>query len=129
MNTCHECCLTIEKLNNEYDILYEEKELYKKALFSQTKIDLAKKKLKDLDDIVTEEKEIIIKQTFTCYCHDNMNKRSKYFTVKCKENESITNKYIMNELIKKNLKLECEHRFLEGFNHSNDNIYEMWTGS
>ena len=48
MDICHECCLTIEKLNNEYDKLHEEKESYKKALFSQTKIDLAKKKLKEI---------------------------------------------------------------------------------
>ena len=86
-------------------------------------------RLKDLDDIVTEEKEIIIKQDFTCYCYDNMNKFPKYFTVKCKENESLTNKYIMTELMKQKMKIDCDHRFVEGFNHLNDNIYEMWTGS
>jgi hypothetical protein len=48
MDICHECCVTVDKLNNEYDILYEEKELYKKALFSQTKIVIAKKKLKEI---------------------------------------------------------------------------------
>ena len=86
-------------------------------------------RLENLDDVVTDEKEIIIKQDFTCYCHDNMNKRSKYFTIKCGEHESITNKFIMTELMKQKMKIDCDHRFVEGFYKHKDNIYEIWTGS
>ena len=76
-----------------------------------------------------DKKEIIIQQTFTCYCYDNMNKSPKYFTIKCGENESLTNKYIINELIKKGLKVNCNHRFLESFDFIEDNIYLFSCGS
>ena len=85
--------------------------------------------LENLDDIVSDKKEIIIKQNLTCYHYDNINKRPKYFTIKCRENESLTNKYIMTELIKQKMKIDCDHRFVEGFNHLNNNIYEIITGS
>ena len=114
----------MEKTQEEIDIeIRQMNEMYPEANFSPSI------SLEELDDKVSEEKEIIIKQDFTCYCYDNMNKRPNYFTIKCSENESLTNKYIINSLIKKNLKLECEHRFLEGFNHLNDNIYELCLGS
>ena len=109
-----------EQLESEFRMIDE---MFPNSKFSPS-IDL-----ENLNDIVSDKKEIIIKQDYTCYCYDNMNKRPKYYTIKCGENGSLTNKYIMNELIKKDLKLECEHRFLEGFNHLNDNIYELCLGS
>ena len=109
-----------EQLESEFRMIDE---MFPDAQFTPS-IDL-----ENLDDIISDKKEIIIQQTFTCYCYDNMNKSPKYFTIKCGENESLTNKYIINELIKKGLKVDCNHRFLEGFNHLQDNIYEMWAGS
>ena len=35
----------------------------------------------------------------------------------------------MTELMKQKMKIECNHRFVEGFYKHKDNIYEMWTGS
>lgn len=85
--------------------------------------------LENLDDIVSDKKEIIIKQDFTCYCYDNINKRPKYYTIKCGENESLTNKYIINELIKKGIRVECDHVFLESFDLLKDNTYLFSCGS
>jgi hypothetical protein len=114
----------MEKTQEEIDIeIRQIDEMFPDAKFSPS-IDL-----ENLDDKVSDKKEIIIKQDFTCYCYDNKNKSPKYFTVKCKENESLTNKYIMTELMKQKMKIDCDHRFVEGFNHLNDNVYEMWTGS
>ena len=48
MDICHECCQTVEKLNGEYEKLYKEKELYKNMVFSQNKIEIAKKKLQEI---------------------------------------------------------------------------------
>ena len=48
MDICHECCITVEKLNKEYDQLYKEKELYKNMVFSQNKIEIAKKRLQEI---------------------------------------------------------------------------------
>ena len=48
MSICHNCCLTIEKLNKEYEELYKEKELYKNMVFSQNKKEIAKKKLQEI---------------------------------------------------------------------------------
>ena len=109
-----------EQLEREFRIIDE---MFPNAQFTPS-IDLD-----DLDNIVTDKKEIIIQQTFTCYCYDNMNKSPKYFTIKCGENESLTNKYIINELIKKGLKVNCNHRFLEGFDQLHDNMYLFSCGS
>ena len=109
-----------EQLEREFRIIDE---MFPNAQFTPS-IDL-----EDLDNIVTDKKEITIQQTFTCYCYDNMDKPPKYFTIKCGENESITNKFIMTELMKQKMKIECNHRFVEGFYKHKDNIYEMWTGS
>ena len=114
----------MEKTQEEIDIeIRQMDEMFPDAKFSPS-IDL-----ENLDDIVSDKKEIIIKQDFTCYCYDNMNKSPKYFTIKCSENESLTNKYIMTELMKQKMKIECDHRFVEGFDKHKDNIYEIWTGS
>ena len=109
-----------EQLEREFRIIDE---MFTNAQFTPS-IDL-----EDLDNIVTDKKEITIQQTFTCYCYDDMDKPPKYFTIKCGENQSLTNKYIINELIKKGLTIDCNHRFLEGFYQLHDNMYEMWTGS
>ena len=42
MDKCHECSDVIEKLNEEFDKIYEEKESYKSKLNSQNKIELAR---------------------------------------------------------------------------------------
>jgi len=85
--------------------------------------------LNDLDNIVTDKKFIIIQQTFNCYCYDNMNTKNKLYTVKCLENESLTNEYIINELIKQGLKVNCNHIFLESFDFIKDNLYLFSCGS
>ena len=50
MNICHNCCLTIEKLNKEYEELYKENYI-KNMVFSQNKIEIAKKITRNLSKI------------------------------------------------------------------------------
>ena len=114
----------MEKTQEEIDIeIRQMNEMFPDAKFSPS-IDL-----ENLDNIFSDKKEIIIKQDFTCYCYDNINKRPKYYTIKCGENESLTNKYIINELIKKGIKVECDHVFLESFDLLKDNTYLFSCGS
>jgi hypothetical protein len=41
----------------------------------------------------------------------------------------MTIRYIINELIKQDFKLECNHRFLEFLEVNDKGIVECWTGS
>ena len=84
--------------------------------------------LNKMDKLITTSKMIIIKQTFDCYCYGNMNLCPKLFII-C--GEKITNKYILQKLIEYNLKLDCNHVFIEGFVKKNGfpNVYEIFTGS
>lgn len=83
--------------------------------------------IEDLDNIITDEKEIIVIQKIHCYCYKR--KRTKYFTIKCNENEFLTNKYIITELMNQKMKMQCNHRFLEEIHKNKENIYEIYAGS
>ena len=82
--------------------------------------------INELDDLVSDKKEIIIQQEFKCYCYKNLPREKKLYTIK---GDKLTNKYIINELIKQDLVLNCDHRFLEGFNNIKGNLYEIILGS
>ena len=79
-----------------------------------------------LDDIITTKKEVKLIQTFTCYCYNNSSREDKVFVIK--SNEPMTTRYVINELIKQNFKLECNHHFLESLD-AIDNIVEYSVGS
>ena len=53
MESCHECCEIIEKLNKEFETLSNEKDLYKSKLKEKTDhvIDMIKKEYIKLNDI------------------------------------------------------------------------------
>ena len=74
--------------------------------------------LEELDEVVIECQDIIVKQVYDCYCFDDFKKNTEFFTISCNplKNEKMTNKFIIQELIKQGLNLqECNHHFLEGF--------------
>ena len=80
----------------------------------------------ELNKIITTKKEVKLIQTFDCYCFDNCPKQNKTFIIRSEE--PMTTKYIINELIKKDFTLDCNHRFLESI-EIKDDIIEYWTGS
>tara|TARA_B100001094_G_C18142907_1_gene778933 strand:- start:1016 stop:1363 length:348 start_codon:yes stop_codon:yes gene_type:complete len=83
-----------------------------------------------LKDKLTDKKEIVIKQYFFCACYGcgDINNRppNKYFIIR---NDNMTYENIIDELIKQNMKAECDHRFLESFDKETEMQYGMFLGS
>lgn len=80
-----------------------------------------------MDELLTEQNHIIIKNAYSCYCHNN-NKPTEYFSIK---GDRLTYRYVINKLIEQDLKLDCNHRFLEGFDKTPNRQfqYELSKGS
>lgn len=85
----------------------------------------------ELNEVVTDQPNIVIKNTYNCYCYDDNNRNTDYFYITAKNGEAITNKFIIEELIKQQLCLECNHVYLEGFMQSKDSEcqFEIVIGS
>jgi hypothetical protein len=81
-----------------------------------------------LNDIVSTEPTITIHAMYGCYCHRNSLKKIDVFTI---TGSKITNRYIIEELIKQNFHPTCSHIYLEGFDKIKNtfNQYEMFLGS
>jgi hypothetical protein len=84
--------------------------------------------LRIIDEVVTDEEQIIVKSTYDCYCYDDYPRNTDYFYI---SGSKITNKYILEELIRQNLELDCNHQFVEGFqlNPNSKCEYILCTGS
>ena len=84
--------------------------------------------LKKLNQVVTPKNKIQVVLRYDCYCYDEEPKKaSKVFII---EGENMTHKYILEQLIKKGLKLECNHSYYEGLSqHKNDYTFIIETGS
>lgn len=84
--------------------------------------------INELDNLLTEQKHIIIKSDYKCYCYDNQPRQAEYFEI-C--GECITIKYVLKELMRQNLTLNCNHCFIEFFEKSIDSEiqYEFFAGS
>lgn len=115
-----------EKTEEQYDI--ENKII--EHMFPNAEFTIALN-LEELDDIVTDKSSIIIKNTYNCHCYTNCKKNADYFFINSKNGEQITNKYIINELIKQGLMRDCDHHFLENFEKTtvSDCQFEMFFGS
>jgi hypothetical protein len=83
----------------------------------------------ELDDIVANVNRIIIKISFSCYCYDNDKRITEFYIVENKEANYITNRNVIDCLILNNVKLNCNHQFIEGFLKQNDLQYEILLGS
>ena len=81
----------------------------------------------ELDNILSDSDQIMIKQDFDCDCF-HVKRVPRYFRIKGFGN-SLTNRYVIKELIKQRLNLECNHIFLEGFIKNTDCQFELMTGS
>ena len=103
---------------------YEEKmieELFPNAKF-EICIDFDK-----LNDVITKKKKIKLVQEFNCYCYEKCySKPVKTFIIR--STKPMTYRYIINELIKQDFALDCNHRFLESLEVNGDKL-EYFAGS
>ena len=118
--------------NNDDDISLDEEHVsremeYMRRLFPNAMFDIDIP-YQDLNDLVTDEKRIIIEHTYRCRCYSNRELLGKtvHFYI---SGEKLTNHNVLDELIKQNLVLDCDHSFLEGFNKISDGCYELIVGS
>ena len=81
----------------------------------------------DLHKVITSKKKVTLIQTFNCYCYDTSPLPTKTFIIK--SNKPMTRRYIINELIKQDFTLDCNHCFLESLEVNSKGIIEYGTGS
>ena len=81
----------------------------------------------DLNKVVTTKKKATLIQTFDCYCYDTSPVPTKTFIIK--SNKPMTRRYIINELIKQDFTLDCNHCFLESLEVNSKGIIEWYGGS
>ena len=81
--------------------------------------------IEEIDDVVSTEPIIIMKLNYNCHCYCESPKVSDWFTICCNSDGTITNKTILTELMKQNMKLECDHRYIEGFDKITDVQFEI----
>jgi hypothetical protein len=118
-----------EIVKSEEQILWEMQEI--KKMFPKANFTVAVK-YEELDYEITLEKDIIIKHKFDCFCYDHLEKKkTQFFHIHKNKNEKITNKFVINELIKQGLVLDCHHHYIEGFENKSKNPcqFEIITGS
>lgn len=117
----------IIEISKEDEEKYEEERKQIEEIFGDTKFTIAIP-LDELDELLTDKKQVIIKSWYGCYCYDNAPRNNEYFTI-CGDN--LTIKYILLELKRQNLHLDCNHHFIEGFDKtSNSNCqFIIGTGS
>jgi hypothetical protein len=83
----------------------------------------------ELFETITDENKILIKHCNSCYCYNGtpLKNKTRQFTIK---GENITLKLIFEKLIERNLELNCNHYFIEGFYKvPGKNYYEFVLGS
>lgn len=89
----------------------------------------------ELDDVVIDGNQLVIEHDYTCICCDGRGLPSNkvFFNINSPD-KPITNRLIINELIKHNFDPGCNHHFLEFINKKNKNnlnsiLYELALGS
>ena len=81
--------------------------------------------IEEIDDVVSTEPIIIMKLNYNCHCYSDSAKVADWFNIRCNTDGKITNKTILNELVRQNMKLECDHRYIEGFQKITDVQFEV----
>ena len=123
--------LTGTLLNKEYDNekknyrIFEFKQKIIEELFPNAKFDVSID-INELDKVISTKKKMKLIQTFNCWHYKDNPKPDKTFIIK--SNKPMTRRYIINELIKQNFELNCEHMYLESLEVNND-IIKYITGS
>ena len=113
--------INVKRIKTEEENEKENEMLY--SMFPDAKfvisIDIEK-----IDDLLSEKKEIIIQQSYKCYCH-YFNITKKIFTIR---GDKLTNKYVIDQLIKQGLESDCNHMVLDSFHNIGGNLYEIFFG-
>ena len=110
----------LEKTEDEYEKEFELiQEMFPDANFTVSI------PIEELDDVVSTEQTIVMKLNYNCHCYSECPKVCDWFNIRCNTDGKITNRTILNELIKQNLKLECDHQFIEGFDKTTDVQFEI----
>lgn len=113
----------VEKTEEYYD--YQSEQIDK--MFPDAKFTIAIP-LEEMDDVITDKIKIKIKYEYFCYCYRDNPKKTTYINLK---GDKITNRYVLEELIKKKFNIKCNHHFIEGIYVSSemDCDFELSTGS
>ena len=104
---------TEEQYQTEFNLINE--------MFSDAKFNVSID-IDELDDVLSTEKTIVVKQTFTCHCYSNCNKHPSFYIIR---GETMSQKYVIQELINQKFKIECDHQFIEGFDKLNETQFEV----
>jgi len=80
-----------------------------------------------LDELLTDKKHIFISNDRYCYCWDGIDApKQEFFEIK---GDSITYRYVLNELIRQDFNPNCNHIFLEGIDKVSEIQYRLSMGS
>jgi len=108
--------------DSEFEAEFEE--IHKQFPDAQFSISLS---LDELDNVVINSKKVAIKCDFKCYCYSEAPRNSEYFILESKK--AITNRDLINCLIKNNFETGCDHYFLEQFEINSASQVSPWFGS
>ena len=110
--------------DDEYDTFEEEQQQIKDT-FGDTNF-IISIPIKEWNDLLTTETDITIKCNYKCYCYDEKPRKPECFYI---EGDRLTIKYVLLELKRQGLCLDCNHHFIEGFNMMKYWRYELRLGS
>ena len=114
----------VDMIDND-DLIYEEEQRQLNEIFGDTDFTISIA-LDELDELLTERNRVIIKSNYKCYCYDNEPRNTDFFII-C--GDKITIKYVLLELKKQGLHLDCNHNFIEFFQKDNECQFTIGTGS
>lgn len=111
----------------EEDEYFEIDQAYLEEHFGRPYFDIAIP-IDELDDLVSDKNEIVVKNTYDDDDDGGGYRPTDYFIIR---GTRITNRVIINELIRKEFNPNCNYRFLEGFRKCNMSSieYECIMGS
>lgn len=83
-----------------------------------------------LNNVISNKKSIVVMNTYNCYCYENSPRPTDFFIIKTKK-ENITERMIIDKLIKSKFNPKCNHSFYEGTIYKTpvEDVFEMFMGS
>lgn len=86
--------------------------------------------LDNIDDLVTDHISLLIKIEYNCGCFDE-ERFPQYYYIQGKKGQQLTNKFVIQELLRQGYNTECIHDYLDGFRRVEDTqtIYNIITSS
>ena len=97
-------------------------------LYPDAKFDICFK-LHELDIFIYDQKTLLLVLDHRCCCYRNCPTPDDYLIVNSSNNQNITIRDVINQLVKSGYDPDCDHRFLESIYHKQNNIFEAFFGS